>query len=296
MAAEILKSVIRTTVPRPVRNWLRSPSRSAIWLWDAAAFSFGTTRTLQLLPGWSLRCHPHFYKVIYREQASDPEQAAEFRNFARHCSRQMLFFDIGAHFGIFSLAAAHFGGRAVAVDPSPTATRMIATEAKLNGCAESIKILRAAVSDTNGQIGMLNSGVFSDGYFQFADARSRSDLTRTQAVTVDQMSLQYGIPTHVKIDVEGHEAAVLRGAHSTLAEASPVLFLELHNEILTSEGSDPRVILDDLATLGYASLEVNGNSTVRENILSQTLVRIVAKKQSGPGRELSLLRHTDDEV
>ncbi|HKS83354.1 MAG TPA: FkbM family methyltransferase [Candidatus Acidoferrales bacterium] len=276
MAAEILKSVIRTTVPRPVRNWLRSPSRSAIWLWDAAAFSFGAKRTLSLFPDWSLVCHPHFYKVVQHGQIADPQQAEEFRNFAGHCSAGMFLFDIGAHFGIFSLAAAHFGGRAVAVDPSPTATKMIATEARLNGCSNSVQILQAAVSDTNGQIGMLNSGVFSDGYFQFADARSRSDLTRTQAVTVDQMSLQYGIPTHLKIDVEGHEAAVLRGAHSTLAEASPVLFLELHNEIVAAGGGDPASTLDEIAKLGYETFGIGGKPISRQEILRATILRIVA--------------------
>lgn len=276
MAAEILKSVIRTTVPRPVRNWLRSPSRSAEWLWDAAAFSFGATRTLALLPDWSLVCHPHFYKVVQQAQIADPQQAEEFRNFSGHCSPGMFLFDLGAHFGVFSLAAAHFGGRAVAVDPSPAATKMIATEVRLNDCAGSIQILQAAVSDTNGQIGMLNSGVFSDGYFQFANGRSRHDLTRTQAVTVDQMSLQYGIPTHVKIDVEGHEAAVLRGAHSTLAEASPILFLELHNEIVTASGGDPASALDEITRLDYETFRIGGKPISREEILRASILRIVA--------------------
>jgi FkbM family methyltransferase len=278
MAAEILKSVIRKTVPRPVRNWLRSPSRSAEWLWDAAAFSFGATRNLPLLPDWSLVCHPHFYKVVQQAQIADPQQAEEFRNFAGHCSPGMFLFDLGAHFGIFSLTAAHFGGRAVAVDPSPAATKMIAAEVRLNGYAGSIQILQAAVSDTNGQIGMLNSGVFSDGYFQFADGRSRHDLTRTQAVTVDQMSLQYGFPTHVKIDVEGHEAAVLRGAHSTLAEASPILFLELHNEIVTASGGDPSSALDEITKFDYETFSISGKPISREEILHVSILRIVAMR------------------
>ena len=126
MRADLLKSVIRAAVPRPVRNWLRSPSRSTRWLWDATRFHLGTTETLKFRPNWTLICHPCAYRVAYHAQIADPEQSEEFENFLHQCSDRMFLFDVGAHFGIFSLAAAHFGGKAIAVDPSPIATRMIA--------------------------------------------------------------------------------------------------------------------------------------------------------------------------
>src|SRR5712691_2981686 len=132
MPAEVLKNLVRTLIPRPLRNWLRSPSRSAEWLWDATRFSFGAVETLNFLPGWSVVCHPHAYKVAGRSQISDPEQREEFQNFLAYCGPRMRLFDLGAHFGLFSLAAAQFGGRAVAVDPSPLAAKMIRTQVRLN--------------------------------------------------------------------------------------------------------------------------------------------------------------------
>jgi FkbM family methyltransferase len=189
----------------------------------------------------------------------------------------MNLFDIGAHFGIFSLAAAHFGGKAVAVDPSPTAKRMIAKQAALNGYTDRIQIVQAAVSDTNGAMGLLSSGVFSDGYFKVAEGRSKRDLTQTRAVTVDQMVRDFGIPTHLKIDVEGHEAAVLRGARATLSQFSPLLFLELHNEMVVSEGGDPTSALDEIAQLDYATFGHDGRALSRTEILARPIVRILAK-------------------
>jgi FkbM family methyltransferase len=276
MSSGFVKSAIRATVPRPVRNWLRSPSKSAVWLWGFTTFSLGTKKTLALLPDWSLVCHPHAYKVIQQAQIADPEQAAEFQNFLSHCTNKMFLFDIGAHFGVFSLAAAHFGGRAIALDPSPIATRMIATEAALNKCTQDIQILQAAASDTSGVMDMLSSGVFSDGYFQVVKGRSTSELSRTQAVTIDDLTLQHGSPTHIKIDVEGHEAAVLRGARTTLCQYSPLLFLELHNEIVTREGNDPNSTLDELAQSGYATFALNGDPIGRGALLNRPIVRIVA--------------------
>jgi FkbM family methyltransferase len=278
MPLELLKTAVRAVVPRAARNWLRSPSRSAEWLWDSARFSVGVTRTLQLPRDWSLVCHPHAYKIAYRDQILDPEQSEEFRDFLSHCTKEIVLFDIGAHFGMFSLAAAHFGGKAVAVDPSSIAKRMIATQAALNGSTKSIQIIQAAVSDTNGVMGLLSSGVFSDGYLKVAKGRSKRELTQTKATTVDQLVHEFGVPTHLKVDVEGHEAAVLRGARETLYRFSPLIFLELHNEMVVSEGGDPNSALDELTGLGYETFQHDGTAINRADILSWPIVRVLAKR------------------
>ena len=281
MGADLLKSVIRATVPRPLRNWLRSPSRSTQWLWDASRFYLGSTETLRLPPSWSLICHPHAYRVAYQEQIADPEQREEFQNFVRQCSSSMFLFDIGAHFGVFSLAAAHFGGRAIAIDPSPIATRMIARQSALNQLTDNVRIIQAAVSSEGGAVDMLSSGVFGEGYFTIRRGRAKSELTRTNAITIDQIVGQYGAPTHIKIDVEGQEAAVLRGGRRALDQHSPILFLELHTEMIASEGDDPNLALNELIRLGYETFALNGNSLGRDAILQEPLIRIVAARATG---------------
>jgi FkbM family methyltransferase len=193
----------------------------------------------------------------------------------------MFLFDIGAHFGIFSLAAAHFGGKAIAVDPSPTATRMIARQAALNQCTGRVRILQASVSNQDGAMDMVNAGVLSEGYFQVIQGRSKSELTRTAAVTIDHMTREFGPPTHVKVDVEGHEMAVLLGARATLTRFSPVLFLELHNEIVLAQGNDPTLPLDELARSGYGLFALNGRELSKSAILERPIARIVARRTLG---------------
>lgn len=275
---ERFKSVVRAVVPRTARNWLRSPSRSLEWLWDSARYSLGVKETLEVFPGWSLVCHPHARKIFQQSQIADPEQAAEFRNFILHCSSSMFLYDVGAHYGIFSLAAAHFGGRAIAVDPSPTAARMISTHVVLNDCADSVQVICAAANDTNGAIRLLYAGVFSEGYFTAADERHKRDLTKIQAIAIDEIARQCGPPTHMKIDVEGHEASVLRGAENTLRNYSPLLFLELHNEIINSTGGDPRASLEFLSEVNYETLALDGKPIGRSAILDQAIIRITARR------------------
>jgi FkbM family methyltransferase len=276
--SELLKAVVRTVVPRPARNWLRSPYRSAEWLWDAAAFSFGAGKTLQISPGWSVICHPRAYRIAYRDQINDPQQHEEFQSFLSHCSSEMFLFDIGAHFGIFSIAAARFGGRTIAVDPSPIATRMIQTQVDLNGYADRIRIVRAALSDSDRSMSLVSTGVFSDGYFQVARGHPNRDLTDTPAMTIDHMTLRFGAPTHIKIDVEGHEAAVLRGAVGTLSKVPPILFLELHNEMILSDQGNPASALDELERVGYETFALNGERIDRKAILEKPIIRVVARK------------------
>jgi FkbM family methyltransferase len=280
MRTDLLKSVIRATVPRSLRNWLRSPSKSAEWLWDATRFELGATETVNFPRNWALICHPHAYRVFCQAQIADPDQRKEFENFLLHCDEKMFLLDIGAHFGVFSLAAAHFGGRAVAVDPSPTATRMIERECGLNGLTDSVRTIRAAVSDEAGAVDMISSGVFSDGYFRIMRGRSKSELTRARAITIDELVDQYGTPTHIKIDVEGQEAPVLRGGRATLSKSSPILFLELHNAMVAAEGGDPDRTLDELSSLRYETFSLEGDPFPRGAILKHPIVRVVATRMS----------------
>lgn len=192
----------------------------------------------------------------------------------------MFLFDIGAHFGVFSLAAAHFGGQAIALDPSPIATRMIERQCGLNRLHDRIRIVQAAVTKEGGDVEMVNSGVFSDGYFKIAQGRAKSELTNTQAITIDQLVRQYGVPTHIKIDVEGQEGAVLGGGRQALDQYSPVLFLELHNEMISFDGGDPSLALRELSLLGYQVFALNGDSLEQDFILQKPLIRIVATRSS----------------
>jgi FkbM family methyltransferase len=275
-----LQTVVRAVVPRRVRNSLRSPAKLAEWCWDSAKFSLGATQTLQLLPDWSIRCHPEAYRVTYQAQVLDQEQREEFLGFVSHCSNQMFLFDIGAHFGIFSLAAAHFGGRALAIDPSPVAMRMVEMQAAINGLTSRIHPIRAAASESSGTLEMLGSGVFSHGYLRVVKGRSKYDLTQVNAITIDEMVQEFGVPTHIKVDVEGHEHAVLRGAGATLSNHLPILFLELHNELIRSEGLDPSAILDQLHQIGYCTFTAKGELASRDAILSRPIVRIISKPRT----------------
>lgn len=268
---------VRMVVPRTVRNWLRSPATTLRWFLDSVNFYAGRTKLLPLTPELNIVCHPHAYRAVIDAQVNDPSQRAEFQHFVSLCSASMYLLDIGAHYGVFSIAAALKGGRAVAVEPSPAAVHMIEKQVRINQCEDKVQIVRTAVSDSTGDIGLLSSGVFSHGYFKVAPGRPERELTHLPATTIDELVCRFGIPTHIKIDVEGHEAAVLRGARGVLTERSPILLLELHNEMVRADGGDPEAAFDELTKAGYHAYSYTGRRLSKDAVLSEPIIRIVAK-------------------
>ena len=277
------KRLARLLVPREVRNWLRSPTGSIGWAWAQAKYFAGAKQVVQIRPGWSLICHPAAYRFAYAAQITDPDQVAEFDSFIQAITPGAVLFDIGAHFGLFSLATLHYGGptaNAVAVDPSPIAVEFIKKQAKLNGLSDRLHVLQAAAGDRAGWQAMVSVGILSSGYFvRPSSEHTNSELTLTPTVTLDQLVEDFKVsPSHVKVDVEGYELAVIEGSVKLLSENAPVLFIELHNEIVRQNGGSPDEILRLLKTLRYEIFATSGNRLDDQAILDRPLIRIVAKR------------------
>jgi FkbM family methyltransferase len=283
----MIRSLVRRLVPRAVRNWLRSPRRSLTWVWDEARYRGGLRPALRLRPGWRLVCHPTAHRAIQRPQLADSIQIAELDGFIATCRPGMVLFDLGAHFGMFSFAALHFGGptsRAVAVDPSAEAVRMLRLGGRLNAVADRLHVVHAAAGERPGWLDMLPVGVIADGYYVTPEPdRAASELVRVRAVTVDGLVHELGVrPTHLKIDVEGAEAAVLRGARAALgADPPPLVFLELHNDMTRRAGADPAAAVSELTALGYGFTIPQGASITAEAATVPAIVRVIARRGDG---------------
>jgi FkbM family methyltransferase len=236
-------------------------------------------------PGWSLICHPAAYRCAYFAQQNDPEQIAEFDGFINNSSQGMILFDVGAHFGLFSFASLHYGGpqaRAIAIDPSPTAIRFLTTQAKLNQIDDRLQVFQASVGDQTGRQRMLSVGVLASGYYVApTEDHPFSELSETSLVTLDSVADELKLhPTHIKIDVEGFEAAVLRGAQKIFSRTpAPIIFLEVHNQIVRESGGHPAETLLLLRDYGYQTFTSTGFPLAEDEILNQPLIRIIARKQ-----------------
>lgn len=148
-----------------------------------------------------------------------------------------IVWDIGANVGVFAFAAATVArrGMTLAVEPDIWLAQLMRRSLQLDhNRALSLTVLPAAVSDRNGCATFLiaergrasNSLESSGGRSQAGGARARVTVP---TLTLDTL-LEETIPTFVKIDVEGAEAAVLRGATRLLRDIRPTIYIEVGEE------------------------------------------------------------------
>lgn len=156
------------------------------------------------------------------------------------------FFDVGANAGVYALLCRllHPSMEVVAFEPSPTTVAAGQQWARANDV--EVRFESVALSDVDGR-GTLYLSSRSDASNSLVEGfRDPSGTLDVELLTMDTFVRREGLaPSVVKIDVEQHEPAVLRGARSTLAEHRPVIVME----VLGSESS--RRAHEELRRLDY---------------------------------------------
>lgn len=126
-----------------------------------------------------------------------------------------LFADIGANAGSYSvLAAAVAGARVVAVEPVPDAADRLRANLELNRVAERVTLHNVAITNRPGTVRFTADADTVNRIAAGQEGGRR--LIEVSATTLDGLFAAEP-PILVKIDVEGHEAAVLEGARTLLA-------------------------------------------------------------------------------
>lgn len=139
--------------------------------------------------------------------------------------------DIGANIGtnVLNWYRHNPAGRIIGLEPHPQIVQRLNRNIALNRCA-NVEVFPFAVSDQNGQLEMYTDE--GSTMLVAGDARkSRKHVIK--AVTLDTLVQTLGVRTIdlCKIDVEGHEAAVLKGASGSLPMIRR-LVIEYHSEAL----------------------------------------------------------------
>lgn len=162
-------------------------------------------------------------------------------------SKPGVFLDVGANAGVYALLCRLLWPSidAIAFEPSPTTIA-----AGRRWCAANhaeVRFEQVALSDTDGQ-GTLYLSSRSDASNSLVRGfRPASGTLETRLLRLDTYVARTGVaPTVVKVDVEQHEPAVIRGAETTLTQHRPVVVIEL----LDTEAS--QLAHRRLLELGYA--------------------------------------------
>jgi len=163
------------------------------------------------------------------------------RLFERFIQKGKVVYDVGAHVGYFSLLSAILvqdEGQVIAFEPNPDNIRRLRRHIEMNGYS-NIKVMGTAVSNKNGEFS------FDIDKENSTTCLSPTGKIKVKTRTIDTLveSREIPPPDYMKIDVEGAEVLVIKGAESTLKSYRPIIFLATHSPVLKKACID---ILDSL--------------------------------------------------
>lgn len=169
-----------------------------------------------------------------------------------------VLIDVGASTGVFSLLAKFIPNLVVyAFEPVPLTYEVLDENIRLNGLEERAFTYPYAVSEKIGmdilhvvdppeQSALSIVGGIPTNYKTFHDLP-------INIIDIDTFCREKGItPTLIKIDTEGHELAVLHGAHETLLAHAPTLIVEYEPINTAQYGYNPDEMEKWIAQFGYS--------------------------------------------
>jgi FkbM family methyltransferase len=150
-------------------------------------------------------------------------------------------YDVGGGIGFYSLVAARLGAQVFTIEPDPKNRDVILQHAKMNKLDGKIQMMPLAANSYSGTMLMEPSDQgrgHGHGHAQEVFGTDPGKCIEVQCTTLDDFARKNPPPDLVKIDVEGCEAAVFRGAEWLMREHRPAFLCEIHTPELGAEVSE----------------------------------------------------------
>lgn len=184
---------------------------------------------------WVIASGSRFVKGTY-----EPIQSAAFQRLIRPGS---VVFDVGAHVGYYTVLSSVLAGpsgKVIAFEPLPANLKYLRRHLRLNGC-DNVRVLTNCVGEGS------SIARFDDSHGTGVGHLASEGTLEVQVRSLDEMveSGALPIPQFIKIDVEGAELLVLRGAERLMRRHHPILVLSTHSDDLD------RTCLERLTEFGY---------------------------------------------
>ncbi|WP_408633034.1 FkbM family methyltransferase [Mycobacterium ostraviense] len=189
------------------------------------------------------------YRLLQRLGQSRPD----VRLAASLCDPDRVSLDIGADVGEFTTAMLASSRSVIAFEPRPAQARDLAAMFAAVGAA--VRVEAVALSDKPGVTAMRvvesepgRSTIDTDNVLGDVDGSSIRcidvPVKRLDDLQLDDVGL-------IKIDVEGHELAVLRGAAETLRRNRPTILVEAEERHRPNAVAEITALLESFGYAGY---------------------------------------------
>jgi FkbM family methyltransferase len=233
--------------PIAAKSFIRSVGRELAWqMWRR------TVRrpvTVELHDGSSLIC-PQWSALSGSLIAVGIPDLAELSFVVSVIRPGEFLVDVGAHIGLYTIVAARQGARVLAFEPSQCAREALLASARLNGVEASITCFSCALSNKNATARFTTGLDVGNHLVEVTDARAASASIEVEMRSLDDVLASLpdkAVPRVIKVDVEGSDLDVLRGAEGILVQARPFVVIEVWDG-----GREVRAWLEERGYVVYA--------------------------------------------
>ena len=168
---------------------------------------------------------------------------------AKTSQKEHVIFDIGANIGTWTLLAKSLlpNSRIYAFEPISHNFNNLNRVIKLFG-VKNVTSQKVALGEFTAEVEMVTpvqGGVIKQGLSKINDHDTPGRLEKVKIINLDSIPFK-GRVTAIKVDVEGHELQVLKGAGKILSKDKPIIYCELWDSIRAE-------VVAYMQTYGYKS-------------------------------------------
>jgi FkbM family methyltransferase len=184
---------------------------------------------------------------------------AEYEAFRSAVEPGSVALDVGANVGAYALLLGQWvgaDGRVFAFEPAPEPFRGLGRHIALNHLGGVVQAVQSAVGAAPSTASFLLARTAGEGRLAGASENGGGTIA-VPVTTVDRFCAERQLtPGFIKIDVEGAELDVLRGARETIRRCRDrlALFVEMHPSVWRLLGVTKEEVLSELATQGLEPL------------------------------------------
>lgn len=277
-------------------NLRHGPLRNMKILWFLLRFVYRIG--LSVTPGW------YVSKMIGPYGPFKLDRRFAFSNFSKwgsghnrgfgscidQATGKHTVFDIGAHIGLVTLPIASTisaKGTVFAFEPGTSNRKFLEQHLRINEI-KNVKVVADLIGEKSNNAADFYQSSSDSGMNTITETGRRKGYKHTvvRQITLDEFcSLHQLQPQLMKIDVEGAELRVLKGAIKVLYQHKPTIFLSVHPRHITESGGSTEELEQFIEKIGYRVFDLDGN-TVRPTELTEYIVSPAINQETFPRKDL----------
>jgi FkbM family methyltransferase len=246
-----MKKIIRKKINKIIKVIKKIPFIRNVFSLVITRLAFPKRNLNDSLKGYKAYIFDSSY--VNEKNFQEPHIIKFFKN---NIKKKDVVFDVGAHFGYFTLLSHKLvgeRGKVISFEPSPIPLKFLRKNIRLNNL-NNVIIKSLMVSNKKEKHDFYYSG-FGGTMSSFKKSDELPYKKIVNSITLDEYCNTNNIfPNFIKIDVEGADLLAIKGLKKTLSKRNINVLLELHHKQLSKE--EIKELVDIFKELKYSTYSI----------------------------------------